>query len=207
MRDSKIFGYVRVSTQAQKEDRQFIAMQNFGVPESQIYLDKQSGKDFNRPAYQELIGMLEADDVFVIQSIDRLGRDYDEIREQWRVITKEKNAAIVVLDMPILDTRQKEQDLTGKFIADLVLQILCYLAETERSFLRKRQAEGIAVARAKGVKFGRPAEDRGEVFCQVLASWENNEISARAAAKRLGVSHPTFLEWAREKSCQSSGNE
>ena len=198
MQDSRIFGYARVSTVLQKEDRQLIAMQEFGVPANQIFTDKQSGKDFFRPAYQQLISLLKPSDILVIQAIDRLGRDYQEIGEQWRVITREKGAAIVVLDMPLLDTRQKERDLTGTFVADLVLSILSYVAETERRFLRKRQAEGIAAARVKGVKFGRPAWKPPELFYSLLPIWENKEISAREAARRLGVDTKTFLTFARK---------
>ena len=168
------------------------------MPESQIYTDKQSGKDFIRPAYQELISILEPNDVLVVQAIDRLGRDYQEIREQWRIITKEKGAAVVVLDMPLLDTRQKDRDLTGTFVADLVLSILSYVAETERRFLRKRQAEGIAAAKAKGIKFGRPAWAPPELFYQLLPAWRENDISAREAARELNVDTKTFLAFARK---------
>ena len=147
------YGYVRVSTKDQNEARQMIAMQEFGIDEKHIFLDKQSGKDFNRPQYQKLIRKLKKGDTLVIKSIDRLGRNYDEIIEQWRIITKEKEAAIVVLDMPLLDTRQG-RDLTGTLIADIVLQLLSYVAQTEREFIKRRQAEGIAAAKAKGVKFG-----------------------------------------------------
>ena len=193
MKDSRIFGYVRVSTILQKEDRQLIAMQEFGVPDDYIYIDKQSGKDFQRPAYQELINILEPNDVLVIQAIDRLGRDYQEIGEQWRIITKAKQAAIVVLDMPLLDTRQKDRDLTGTFVADLTLSILSYVAETERRFQRKRVAEGIAAAKAKGVKFGRPAYEPTAEFYALYKSWKRDEISARSAARKLGIDHKTFV--------------
>ncbi|MDR3240537.1 MAG: recombinase family protein [Clostridiales bacterium] len=199
MAEDRMFGYVRVSTLMQREDRQLIAMREFGVPEGQIYTDKQSGKDFQRPAYQKLIGRLESDDVLVIQSIDRLGRDYQEIGAQWRIITKEKGAAIVVLDMPLLDTRQKDRDLTGTFVADLVLSILSYVAETERRFLHKRQAEGIAAAKAKGVRFGRPAVEPTELFYTLAKEWEGGEISAREGARQLGIHHKTFLSLIRKK--------
>ena len=198
MQESRIFGYCRVSTFLQKEDRQLIAMQEFGVPENQIYTDKQSGKDFFRPAYQKLISILEPNDILVIQAIDRLGRDYREIGEQWRIITKEKRAAIVVLNMPLLDTRQKDQDLTGTFVADLVLSILSYVAETERMYLRSRQADGIAAARARGVKFGRPAWIPAELFYSLLPKWEGKEISAREAARQLKIDTKTFLTAAKK---------
>jgi len=197
VQDNRIFGYVRVSTFLQKEDRQIIAMQEFGVPECQIYTDKQSGKDFFRPAYQELISILEPNDVLVVQAIDRLGRDYQEIGEQWRIITKEKRVAIVVLDMPLLDTRVKDRDLTGTFVADLVLSILSYVAETERNFLHKRQAAGIAAAKARGVKFGRPAWEPSEMFYSLVPVWRKKDISAREAARRLEIDTKTFLTFAR----------
>ena len=187
------YGYVRVSTKEQNEDRQVIAMQAFSV--DKIFMDKQSGKDFERPQYRRLIKKLKPDDILVVKSIDRLGRNYEEILEQWRVITKEKRAAIVVLDMPLLDTR-KNKDLTGTLIADIVLQLLSYVAQTERDFIRQRQKEGIAAAKARGVKFGREAMERPEEFEGVRALWEKGEISARASAKQLGIAHTTFLRWA-----------
>jgi len=193
----QIYGYARVSSQMQCEDRQLIAMRDFGVQDGNIYLDKQSGKDFERVAYRRLLKKIKPGDTLVIKSIDRLGRNYGEILEQWRVITKEKQAAIVVLDIPLLDTRQKERDLTGTFIADLVLQILSYVAQTERELIRQRQAEGIAAAKARGVKFGRPPMDRPAIFPDVLAAWEQAEISAREAARRLKIDHSTFLSWVK----------
>lgn len=147
---SRVYGYVRVSTKDQCEERQLIALREFGIPERDIFMDKLSGKDFERPCYRRLMRRLRPGDVMVVKSIDRLGRNYTEIQEQWRQITKEKEADIVVLDMPLLDTRQKAEDLTGTFIADLVLQILCYVAQVERENIRQRQAEGIAAARARG---------------------------------------------------------
>ena len=161
--EEMVLGYVRVSTKDQNEDRQILAMQEFGVPKKQIFMDKLSGKDFNRPQYKRLLRRLKPGDVLAVKSIDRLGRNYSEIQEQWRLITKEKRAHIVVLDMPLLDTRQKGKDLTGTFIADLVLQILSYVAQMERENIKQRQAEGIAAAKAKGVRFGRekmPIPDR-----------------------------------------------
>lgn len=154
------YGYVRVSTKEQNEDRQMIAMRNFGIANSSIILDKQSGKDFERPGYQRLIQKLKTGDTLVIKSIDRLGRDYEEILEQWRLLTREKQVDIVVLDMPLLDTRQG-RDLTGVLIADILLQLLSYVAQTEREFNRQRRAEGIAAAKAKGIHFGRKFKERG----------------------------------------------
>lgn len=190
------YGYVRVSTKDQNEARQMIAMQEFGIDEKHIFLDKQSGKDFNRPKYQKLIRKLKKGDTLVIKSIDRLGRNYDEIIEQWRVITKEKEAAIVVLDIPLLDTRQG-RDLTGTLIADIVLQLLSYVAQTEREFIKRRQAEGIAAAKAKGVKFGAQPMVRPPNYPEMLAQWQQGEISAREAARQIGVTHKTFLKWAK----------
>lgn len=191
------YGYVRVSTKEQKEDRQMAAMREFGVKDSCIILDKQSGKDFDRPGYQRLIRRLKAGDTLVIKSIDRLGRNYEEILEQWRLLTKERQVSIVVLDMPLLDTRQG-RDLTGALIADIVLQLLSYVAQTEREFNRRRQAEGIAAAKARGVHFGRSSKDRGERYEEVLAAWRRGEISGRAAARVLNVTHGTFQRWCRE---------
>ena len=191
------YGYVRVSTKEQNEDRQMVAMRDFGIADDRIILDKQSGKDFDRPGYQQLMRKLKAGDTLVIKSIDRLGRDYDEILEQWRLLTKEKQVAVVVLDMPLLDTRQG-RDLTGVLIADIVLQLLSYVAQTEREFNHQRQAEGIAVAKAKGIHFGRKFKDRGENYKSVMAAWRRGEISGRAAAKELGVAHGTFQRWCKE---------
>lgn len=188
------YGYIRVSTRDQNEDRQKIAMREFGVPTDCVFVDKQSGKDFDRPGYRRLLRKLKPDDTLIIKSIDRLGRNYEEILEQWRVITKEKGAAIVVLDMPLLDTRQG-RDLTGTLIADIVLQLLSYVAQTEREFIRQRQAEGIAAAKANGVRFGRRPMERPADFESVCAEWMDGSLSARAAAKRLNVSRQTFLNW------------
>ncbi|RFZ77831.1 recombinase family protein [Lacrimispora amygdalina] len=192
------YGYVRVSSKDQNEDRQLIAMREFGVLERNIFRDKQSGKDFNRPAYQKLLKKIRPGDTFVIKSIDRLGRDYEEIIEHWRVISKERGVGIVVLDMPLLDTRKKDRDLTGTFIADLVLQILSYVAQKEREFNRQRQAEGIAAAKAKGVKFGRPPKERPAEFYGILKDWRCGKLSARKAARQLGIAHKTFTRWASE---------
>ena len=191
------YGYARVSTKEQNAERQLIALTAFGVAANAIFVDKQSGKDFERTQYRKLIRKLKDGDTLVVKSIDRLGRNYEEILEQWRVITKEKCAAIVVLDMPLLDTRQS-RDLTGTLIADIVLQLLSYVAQTEREFIRQRQAEGIAAAKRNGVQFGRRPMERPASFRTMKARWINNEISARAAAKQLGVTHGTFLRWAKE---------
>ena len=192
------YGYIRVSTKDQNEQRQLIAMQEFGITGKQIYMDKQSGKDFERKNYKRLIRKLKNGDTLVIKSIDRLGRNYDEILEQWRLITKEKQAAIVVIDMPLLDTRQS-RDLTGTLIADIVLQLLSYVAQTEHEFIRQRQAEGIAAAKQQGVKFGRKPMERTATFYAIKERWLRKELSARNAAKQLGITHSTFLRWANEE--------
>ena len=192
------YGYARVSTKEQHEDRQVIALMESGVDEKNIFIDKQSGKDFNRPQYQRLMKKMVPGDTIFIKSIDRLGRNYDEIMDQWRVITKERQVSIVVLDMPLLDTREKKRDLTGIFVADLVLQILSYVAQTEKDFNRQRQAEGIAAAQAKGVHCGRPPMARPEEFSDLCEAWHNQDISGRLAAKQLGVTPRTFRAWARE---------
>ena len=193
---SEVYGYVRVSSKDQNEARQVEAMLNFGVTAKHIIVEKQSGKDFNRPKYKVLLRKLKANDVFVVQSIDRLGRNYNEIIEQWRIITKEKHAAIVVLDMPLLDTRQG-RDLTGTLIADIVLQLLSYVAQTEREYIKKRQAEGIAAAKARGVKFGAAPKERPPQYLSCAEQWRKGSISAREAAKQCGVAHQTFLKWVR----------
>lgn len=193
------YGYVRVSTRDQNEARQLIALKDFGVDDGCIFVDKLSGKDFNRPRYMELMARIQPDDVIAIKSIDRLGRNYEDILEQWRIITKERRAAIVVLDMPLLDTRQG-RDLTGTLIADIVLQLLSYVAETERAFIRQRQAEGIAAARARGQRFGRPRMSLGSSYNACYESWRAGDLSASEAARRLGVARNTFLLRAREAS-------
>jgi DNA invertase Pin-like site-specific DNA recombinase len=194
------YGYGRVSTKKQHEDRQLIALSERGILPRNIFIDKQSGKDFDRLKYQRLIKRLKQGDTVYIKSIDRLGRNYEEIQNQWRHITKGIGANIVILDMPLLDTRQKEKDLTGTFIADLVLQILSYVAETERAYNRQRQAEGIAAAKAKGVKFGRPPREKPEQFIALYEVWTQGEISARAAARELGIAQRTFILWANQLS-------
>ena len=194
---NNLYGYVRVSTKEQNEARQLIAMRDFGIDEQNVFIEKQSGKDFNRPQYKRLLRKLKAGDTLVIKSIDRLGRNYDEIIEQWRIITKEKQAAIVVLDMPLLDTRQG-RDLTGTLIADIVLQLLSYVAQTEREFIKRRQAEGIAAAKARGVRFGVKPMEKPSNYEICYEKWRQGVLSARAAAKILNVSHPTFLKWTKE---------
>ncbi len=191
------YGYARVSTREQNEERQMIALREFGLTEEQIILDKRSGKDFERIGYRRLLRKLRDGDTLIIKSIDRLGRNYTEILEQWRIITEKKGAAIVVLDMPLLDTR-KSRDLTGRLIADIVLQLLSYVAQTEREFIRQRQAEGIAAAKARGIKFGRPKKSRPDRFEEMKLRWERGELSARAAGRLLHITHQTFLLWARE---------
>lgn len=185
------YGYIRVSTREQNEQRQMIAMKEYGVEEARIYTDKQSGKDFARKNYKRLLRRLKSGDTLVIKSIDRLGRNYEEILEQWRCITKEKQAAIVVLDMPLLDTRQT-RDLTGTLIADLVLQLLSYVAQTERESIRQRQAEGIAAAKARGVRFGRAPKPLPENFRTVCRRWESGEITGTTAARECGMPLSTF---------------
>ncbi len=195
----KQYGYVRVSSRDQNEDRQVLAMREFGIESANIYVDKQSGKDFDRPKYKQLLRKLKKDDTLIVKSIDRLGRNYHEILEQWRIITKEKHAAIVVLDMPLLDTRQG-RDLTGTLIADIVLQLLSYVAEMERSYIKQRQAEGIAAAKLRGVRFGAPPKARTDEYYACLAMWKAGYISARTAAERVGIHHKTFIRWANELS-------
>lgn len=188
------YGYIRVSSKDQNEERQVIALTEAGIDKNHLFIDKQSGKDFNRKQYKRMLRKLKADDVLMVKSIDRLGRNYDEILEQWCLLTKEKGVDIVVLDMPLLDTR-RDRDLTGKLIADIVLQLLSYVAQTEREFIHQRQAEGIAAARARGVKFGRRPKEIPSEFNDVYNRWINKEISAREAGKILGVAHKTFLKW------------
>ena len=190
-----IYGYIRVSTKDQNEDRQKIALAQFPVPSENIFMDKLSGKDFNRPQYKRLVKKLRKGDMLVIKSIDRLGRNYEEILNQWRIITKEKMADVVVLDMPLLDTRQTGRNLTGTFVADLVLQILSYVAQTERENIKQRQMEGIAAAKMRGVRFGRPRKNVPGDFYSIKLEWEDKKVSSREAARRLGVSQDTFLRW------------
>ncbi|MCD8331512.1 MAG: recombinase family protein [Oscillospiraceae bacterium] len=194
---NEIYGYVRVSTYDQNEDRQIIALHEMGVVDKNIYMDKQSGKDFNRPQYKKLVRKLRKDDLIYIKSIDRLGRDYDEIQNQWRILTKEKGADIVVLDMPLLDTRWGK-DLIGTFLSDIVLQVLSFVAENERTNIRQRQAEGIAAAKARGVQFGRPAKPLPDNFIEMYEAWQRGEISSAKAADLCGMSKTNFYTKAKK---------
>ena len=195
--DGTVYGYARVSTQNQHEDRQLAAMREYGVATSRIIVEKQSGKDFDRPGYQNLLRQLHAGDTLVIKSLDRLGRSYTEIQEQWRVITKERGAAVVVLDMPLLNTRE-HTELVGRLISDLVLQLLSFVAETERESIRERQREGIDAAKARGVRFGRPRSELPEGFEETVEAWRRGEFTAREAVQRLGVSRGTFFRRVSE---------
>lgn len=194
---NKIYGYVRVSSKDQNEERQLYTMKKIGIPLSNIYIDKVSGKDFNRSNYVKLTNTIDVDDLIYIQSIDRLGRNYEEIIEQWRYLTKEKQVDICVIDMPILDTRIGK-DLLGTFISDIVLQILSFVAENERESIRKRQAEGIAIAKSKGVKFGRPSFPLPSNFYEVYEKWIHNEINGKQAAEMCKMPLSTFLYKAKK---------
>ena len=197
MTKNKIYCYIRVSSTDLNEERQLVAMRAAQVPEKNVYMDKQSGKDFDRPQYKRLIKKLKPGDLLYILSIDRLGRNYEEVREQWRVLTKEKRVDIRVLDMPLLDTRQG-RDLMDTFIADLVLQILSFVAQSERESIKKRQAEGIAAAKAKGVRFGRPPVAAPENFGKIVASWEHGHIPFSEALSQSGLAQATFYRRLRE---------
>ncbi len=188
---NKTYGYVRVSSKDQNEDRQMIAMSEMGVPVENVFIDKQSGKDFNRPQYKRLVRLLKEDDILFIKSIDRLGRNYEEIIEQWRLITKDKRADIVVIDMPLLDTR-RGKDLMGTFLADIVLALLSYVAENERKNIKQRQREGIDAAKARGVKFGRPAEPLPDNFREIYQKWATRDITMTEAANMLSMPLSTF---------------
>ncbi len=194
---NKIFGYVRVSSKEQNEDRQLIAFKEFGIDERDIYIDKQSGKDFNREQYNVLKHILRENDVLVIKSIDRLGRNYNMIIDEWKDITKNIKADIVVLDMPLLDTRNNK-DLLGTFISDLILQILSYVAEQERTFIRQRQKEGIAAAKNNNVKFGRPKIEKPQNFDIVVNKWKNKEIKTKEAIEILGLKPNTFYNLVKQ---------
>lgn len=192
-----VYGYIRVSTSDQNTARQFAALEKWEIPKRNLYVDKQSGKDFNRPAYKKLLRKLKEGDLLYIKSIDRLGRNYEEIQEQWRILTKEKKIDIVVLDMSLLDTRNGK-DLLGTFISDVVLQILSFVAQNERENIRIRQAEGIAAAKANGVKFGRPELPLPENFHEVHKAWREKKIPLREAAKKCGMTESTFYAKARK---------
>lgn len=185
------YGYVRVSSRDQNEERQLIALRALAVPAKNLYIDKQSGKDFDRPQYLRLVRRLQPEDLLYIQSIDRLGRNYAEILDQWRLLTREKGVDIVVLDMPLLDTR-RGKDLMGTFLSDIVLQVLSFVAENERDNIRRRQAEGIAAARARGVRFGRPEKPLPEQFAPFCRAWRAGRISGAAAARALGMPLSSF---------------
>lgn len=186
-----LYGYIRVSTRDQNEDRQLIALRELKIPEKNIFMDKQSGKDFNRPQYKRLVRKLKKDDLLYIKSIDRLGRNYAEILEQWRLFTQTKGIDIVVLDMPLLDTR-RGKDLMGTFLSDIVLQVLSFVAENERTNIRQRQAEGIAAAKARGVKFGRPPRPLPDNFYEVHKAWRDKEITLKRAAESCDLPVGTF---------------
>lgn len=192
-----VYGYIRVSSRDQNENRQMIALREVGVPEKNIYLDKQSGKDFKRLQYKKLLRKMKRDDLLYIKSIDRLGRNYEEIQQQWRVLTKEKGINIVVLDMPLLDTR-RGKDLMGTFLSDIVLQVLSFVAENERTNIRQRQAEGIAAAKANGVKFGRPPMPLPDNFYEVHKAWRSKKITLKQAAEACNMPVGTFYGKARK---------
>ncbi len=194
---SNIYGYIRVSSKDQNEDRQLIALNEVGVERKNIYLDKKSGKDFDRPQYKKLLRKLKKDDLLYIKSIDRLGRNYEEILQQWRVLTKEKGIDIVVLDMPLLDTR-RGKDLMGTFLSDIVLQVLSFVAENERTNIKQRQAEGIAAAKAKGVKFGRPPLPLPDNFYEVHKAWRSKKLTLKEAANACNMPVGTFYGKARK---------
>ena len=195
----RLIGYARCSTKEQCLDRQIIALRKFGVAEKDIVIETLSGKNFERPAYQKMVKRLKLGDIVAIDSLDRLGRDRDAVIEEWRRITKERSADIVVLDMlPLLDTRAKDRDLTSSFVADLVLQILSYVSEKERLLNRERQKAGIAAAKARGVKFGNQPQERPTLLGELYEKWQRGEIFSREAGRLLGVSHVTFLKWIKD---------
>lgn len=197
MRSINIYGYARISSKDQNEYRQRIALLEMGVPEANIYIDKQSGKDFERPAYKRMMRKLKSDDLLYVKSIDRLGRNYEEIQNQWRFLTKEKGVDIYVIDMPLLDTR-RGKDLMGTFLSDIVLQVLSFVAENERTNIRQRQAEGIAAAKARGVRFGRPALPYPDNFRKVHREWRKKKTTLRQAAEACGMPIGTFYGKARK---------
>lgn len=204
--ENNIYGYVRVSSMDQNEDRQMIALSEAGVSEKNIFKDKLSGKSFDRLQYKKLVKMLKAGDLLYILSIDRLGRNYEEIQNQWRIITKEKGADICVLDMPLLDTRQGK-DLMGTFIADLVLQILSFVAQSERENIRKRQEQGIAAAKARGVRFGRPEKPVPDNFGKIVSDWEKKKVSFEKTLELCDMSEATFYRKLREYRLTKSGQK
>ena len=194
----EVYGYVRVSSIDQNEDRQMMAMNKLKIAEENIFTDKQSGKNFNRPAYQKLVKKLKCGDLLYISSIDRLGRNYEEIQKEWRILTREKGVDIAVIDMPLLDTR-RGKDLVGTFLADVVLQILSFVAENERENIRKRQAEGIRVAKMRGVRFGRPIKNPPENFAEIIKRWERGKMSFSEVLQETGLKQATFYNRLRER--------
>ena len=202
--ENKIYGYVRVSSQEQNEDRQLIAMAEAGVARGNIFIDKQSGKDFERPNYKRLMKKLRPSDTLIIKSIDRLGRNYEEIQNQWRIITKEKKVDIVVIDMPLLDTR-RDKNLLGTFISDLVLQLLSFISENERTTIRQRQAEGIAAAKKRGVRFGRPTKEAPPDFDELIVKWQKKEMPLDEILRQYGMSESTFYRRLRERNSMKRG--
>ena len=202
--ENKIYGYVRVSSQEQNEDRQLVAMAEAGVARGTIFIDKQSGKDFERPNYKRLMKKLRPGDTLIIKSIDRLGRNYEEIQNQWRIITKEKKVDIVVIDMPLLDTR-RDKNLLGTFISDLVLQLLSFISENERTTIRQRQAEGIAAAKKRGVRFGRPTKEAPPDFDELIAKWQKKEMPLDEILRQYGMSESTFYRRLRERNAMKRG--
>lgn len=200
----QLYGYVRVSTKEQNLDRQILALTEYGVPLENIYQEKISGKNFDRPVYKKMVEELKPDDTLVIASVDRLGRSYEEIPEQWRIITKERKAFIVILDLPLLNTKQEKDDLTRMLLSDIALQLFSYVAQTEREFIRKRQKEGIAAAKLRGVHLGRKAMSHPEGYEEAKRAWMAGEVSARGAARTLNVSPKTFLKWMREENVSES---
>ena len=196
------YGYIRVSTAEQNEDRQLLAMQDIGISSGKIFMDKQSGKDFNRPQYKKLMRKLKSGDTLYIKSIDRLGRNYEEIQNQWRIITKEKKADIVVIDMPLLDTR-RDKNLLGTFISDIVLQLLSFVAENERVNIRQRQKEGIAAAKKRGVRFGRPRKIMPPDFYESIEKWKAKEMSVQEILDIYKISESTFFRRLREYSMEN----
>ncbi len=195
------YGYIRVSSKDQNEERQRRAMEDYAISPRNLIADRQSGKNFERPGYRRLMKKLKPGDTLVIKSIDRLGRNYEEILRQWRILTKERNVQIVVLDMPLLDTRDG-QDLTGTLISDIVLQLLSYVAQTEREMIRQRQREGIDAAMERGVHFGRRPREKPENYAEVRRAWQNGELSGRSAAKQLGISHTAFQKWMKAEGAE-----
>ena len=202
--ENRIYGYVRVSSQEQNEDRQLIAMAEAGVARGNIFIDKQSGKDFERPNYKRLMKKLRPGDTLIIKSIDRLGRNYEEIQNQWRIITKEKKVDIVVIDMPLLDTR-RDKNLLGTFISDLVLQLLSFISENERTTIRQRQAEGIAAAKKRGVRFGRPTKEAPLDFDELIVKWQKKEMPLDEILRQYSMSESKFYRRLRERNAMKRG--